>query len=794
MKMNRNNQGFTLAEMLIVVAITVILMGVAFIGVQSYQRSSTRLEFDTIAKEIFIAAQNHLTTAQSQGYLQLNSKADGSKASADKAFGLEGNSGADTNGDEHYFVYSKTSSPYSTDPQEVQSVLDLMLPFGSIDETVRAGGTYIIRYQPSSGRVLDVFYSLPGKSSMLTVSGVELAEGHYSSLMASGRSDEAAGRSFRERFSGTINGKSVTGVVGWYGGEEGLPIGTRLKDPEIIVHNEEVLWVEVKNNNTEGSWKLIVTGATSGAQKAFDPNDVTSTVRIQDGSVADTVNVILDDITTSGLHFAELGSDVSGKSFIPGENVIIEAVAYNNGALTNVAYSGKKTTNSLFADLEEVTTSSNDKEHIALIENFRHLENLDAKISSFSYNTAIKGEEIKKAKQIKDLDWNSDKADSFIKAVTAINRVAPASVYDANNTAVTEGSRFYPVSPAFALSYDGESHKVSNVTVNHSGAAGLFGVLADESEVKDLELIGFDVTATGEGKDLNAGALVGTATGTAITNVLAYNTDTGFDPTISGTGSVGGLIGSATNCMVSKCGAALVVTSPGGNAGGLIGTSSGGTVEASYSGGHTKDAKYYNGDTPIYNVISTGGNAGGLIGDAGSAEIKWSYSTCSAAGDTAGGFVGTSSGTITGCYCTGLVVAPMDSTANHGAFAGGGSITTDPDKPNYYFEIINELKDASSGGYTYLTALGNNGTNDNIKAFDKTAASYDEFSGAPTGWETAKPYDEILSTYYQSSYNLKTVKQLGSQLPDGYDNWDQLLVSTHYGDWPSPEIFVINTQ
>jgi hypothetical protein len=28
-------------------------------------------------------------------------------------------------------------------------------------------------------------------------------------------------------------------------------------------------------------------------------------------------------------------------------------------------------------------------------------------------------------------------------------------------------------------------------------------------------------------------------------------------------------------------------------------------------------------------------------------------------------------------------------------------------------------------------------------------------------------------------------------LPTGYQ-WDTIFVSTHYGDWPSPEAFVIN--
>ena len=46
MTKKRNNGGFTLAEMLIVVAIIIILMGVAFVAVQNHQRSMTRLEFD----------------------------------------------------------------------------------------------------------------------------------------------------------------------------------------------------------------------------------------------------------------------------------------------------------------------------------------------------------------------------------------------------------------------------------------------------------------------------------------------------------------------------------------------------------------------------------------------------------------------------------------------------------------------------------------------------------------------------------------------------------------------------
>ena len=68
-----NNKGFTLAETLLVVMIIIILAALAFVSVSTYQRNMTKLEFDGYAKEIFIAAQNHLTMLEGQGYLSLDS-------------------------------------------------------------------------------------------------------------------------------------------------------------------------------------------------------------------------------------------------------------------------------------------------------------------------------------------------------------------------------------------------------------------------------------------------------------------------------------------------------------------------------------------------------------------------------------------------------------------------------------------------------------------------------------------------------------------------------------------------
>ena len=72
MRKKKADKGFTMAELLIVVAIMTILGGVAFIAVIQYQKSLTQLERNSIAKEIFVAAQNHLTMAESQDHLGLD--------------------------------------------------------------------------------------------------------------------------------------------------------------------------------------------------------------------------------------------------------------------------------------------------------------------------------------------------------------------------------------------------------------------------------------------------------------------------------------------------------------------------------------------------------------------------------------------------------------------------------------------------------------------------------------------------------------------------------------------------
>lgn len=711
MKTQRKNKGFTLAEVLIVVAIISVLASVAFIAVPRYLRSLTQLEYDGIAKEIFVAAQNHLTMAENQGYL----KAPKTQEGTNPAFGnSEG-----TNSNVYYFVLDR-GNLYG---QNGSQVLKMMLPFGAVDETVRVGGSYLIQYQAQPARVLNVFYSSPSGRF-----GHVFLTGEYDAVTALAK--ESAEAKNGRRFFGTNND-----VIGWYGGEAAwdLKPGPELKVPDIEVINAERLQVRVTTPNRAGSLKLIIKGLSSGAEKEFPLiSNGTPTAAYQENGSTSNFIVTLDDITKGGMHFLDLMP-----GFWPGENISVQAVAFNNQALSNIAYSAEKTTNSLYADAETVTSSGSGSstriDISATIANIRHLENLDPRVSGIGKNDSAdqKNVTVSSANQITDLSWTD-----FESKLGTTN----TQVY-AGSTPTDQGC-FLPVTPPDGLDYDGQLHRISDIKVRIAADAGIFGTLTDGS-VSALLVIDSEITST-KG---NAGGLIGKMTGTTVT-------------------------GCASTAIVS-------ITGGTGDAGGLIGAAGGGTVIASYSGGHTDGTGAYAADS--YNVSGPGA-VGGLIGSTAETSVQYCYSTCSASGDTAGGLIGrlAEDSSVSDCYAVGLVKG----TTNAGALLGTATGTLSGN--NYYYEIINELPGSGTNGISYLGPV-NNTANAYVTAIDLSATSYNDFVGDPDSWKPAVPYDSALINYYQNKYNLKTISQLLGNQTVTYEYFD-----THYGDWPAPEIFIIN--
>ena len=831
--MSRNRKGFTLAETLVAVGIIAILSGFAFVGLTGHARNLHQLEMDGIAKEIYVAAQNHLTMADSQGLLA--------------GCGNKGIPEDPSAADNSVFYYVVGDGEGAVEPGDSTSVvLDLMLPYASIDETVRSGGNYIIRYEippenriPSGARVLDVFYATRSGSYRYSFDQDDYTE----ILNVRDRVEkDADGNEYQvDKKSARRDYLSGGGVIGWYGesSPDALAMGAKLGDPTIEVVNGDRLVVNVKNPNTgnaNANLKLVITGETSGAKYTF--------VLINKGTVVDTnrnvtndgdgqFSVLLDDVTapktkaagaaewtiTEGVsnHFRDIMSGIGltlsedGKAMIPGENITIQAISDNTEELTNVGYSSGVKTNSLFADMTYGGTPEAISSADAKIANFRHLENMDPAISGFENPYGVG--KVFKASQAADMDWQSYKANiAKAYATGEDNQVDPNyTVQILHNDPEHEGSYlaeqpgyYMPVNmqkdSIYTGSYDTKTYAIQNVSVNYDGAAGIFGTLEN----------------------------------CTLQNVRVYNTlsdDSALE--ITGTGSTGGLVGVMKGGMIQDCCASVYVKSTQGDAGGLVGKTEpippAGDVEEktteikeSYSGGHTVDGAYLaeTAGAGRYNVQAKG-SAGGLVGTVGKTTITDSYTTCSVyateAEDTsvAGGFAGTADGgSIKGSYCTGLVGAALKApgedgkqetlaeTKRAGAFIGSasdivlGDGTSGVDaaatemKQNHFFEAVTQDLPPMGKAPETLDIT-------RVTSIDKDIATYSYFyapisvdgEGKKVGpLRAARTYDATLTDYYFEKVTEEGVEKIMPLYP----LYNPTGIGTHYGDWPAPETFIIN--
>lgn len=781
MRKERRKQGFTFAEVLIVIAIMGVLSGLAFMGIVSYRRSLTKMEYDYYAKEVFVTAQNHLSMAKAQGYLGTTHVGFGEKESA--ISGL-----SDTGDGVYYLPVINDGDSFDDKLNENKGVLQLMLPFGSLDESVRAGGSYIVRYHKDSAQILDVFYWNEEGNYAYTYN-----DSSYDTLMTLRGDDH---KETLEDYNGS--------VVGYYGGTDAkdLTRGEDLKAPDMVIHNKEMLSIEVTDTNSENEnakLKVVITGEQSNSKKEIPLSFASqSEPNIYFDNLTHKYTIILDDITKEPLHFTNLFTNEAGVSendFIPGENLLIQAFAYNNAQLSNITYTAIQKTNSLFGNAK-VEQSDDEleldpKKHTVSINNIRHLENLDPEVSGVAQTSEWK---LSSAIQTTDLDWKE-----FQKQVNKIEKeLLPSTSEDTELVGVTtldgittvQDSKgyFYPISPDYKLVYDGKDsknriHSINHVEINAENSeeynAGIFSEVSDGSEISNLIIT--DIQSRGD----IAGSIVGVLDGSTLTNVIAINMITedktvkeeAEKVTVIGYESAGGLVGTATDSIIDRCAASLVVSAEDGSAGGLVGIADDTEIDQSYSAGHTIKVKY---SDKNYNVTATE-NAGGLVGSMSDTYIMYCYSTASVSSPhgIAGGLVGTGSGDIDNCYATGRV---NGSEGHEGSIMG-----TVLDGDLYeceYFSIINERYNASEETHELLE----DPNEEEVSAFDQDEESY---YLSHTGVEDtiSIPYDPTLAEYYQYTYNLPTVKELAEEDSDVVAGD---LVQIHFGDWPAPEVWIYN--
>ena len=438
---HKNSNGFTMAEMLITVAIIVILCGFGFVAVIAHQRNLKRMEMDETAQEIFIAAQNHLTAARASGqwssFLE-KTATEGQKGSRGTVMSYKPSdydkvSDADAESRKFYYFTTESAEAVKNGAEA------LILPEGSIDETLR-GHHFYVEYDAASGTVFGVFY---------TDSDHPITADDATAVSLS-RTDPDARRDYK------VDGKRT--IIGYYGGALGeLNSPGDLYAPSVAVRNAEslVLYVVDKNyyrpvssktgaSNFKTKLKLTFEGVTSGekAVKEVDPSSSSSQTDAFSSAVlaeisaepfdvvipssgasaqqtkavkAEYYAIVLDSIVRKDGHFADLFPE-----FIPGEDIRITVTLTSDKAGEDVSQT--VTVNSLFNSVKtEKNLSGIASKTVVTVSNPRHLENLSSEVSGVDFAVAgkqiVKDTTVDTVSVVRNLFWDEDaEAEKVVKA------------------------------------------------------------------------------------------------------------------------------------------------------------------------------------------------------------------------------------------------------------------------------------------------------------------------------------------------------------------------------------------
>lgn len=746
MSRERRSKGFTLAELMLTTAIIIILAALGFIALINYQKNLKLTEMDNAAREIFVAAQNHLTASEKSGEWEEFYADSLSSDNYDVKMDSD-----DNKHDYYYVIYN----PDETDALKTSS-LQYLLPFGSIDDTLRSSGSYIIEYDAKNAAVKSVFFTDGGRQNneyFRKNSSISWSEAD--ALRPT--KDKQKKQERREYKSG-----NTTAAIGYYGEASVTRNEVTLKEPTVVVHNENTLSVDIYDPNygvkdSDGNelvtkLQLVVTGmdsrATAGITLSYDKtgNALSSTTenvkipgksayylainkeilkgaRAEMSKVPNTdvkalkYTITLDQIdngNNANLHFAHLfpcstndgERGDNGQYFTAGEDINIRAqIVLDNRAsgqskLSAASVSSSKTTNSLFASSEQSDFTyrvikdkrkASNKEHKVIINNLRHLQNLDPTVSDLEQG-GTEYFRVIEAKVVSSLNWN-----------TYFNKHTITGYKNGNK--LTDQGKFYPIDNrriSLLEGTEGKNITISNLNIgtrkrDKKVYGGLFARLDSsdyELTVENLFLSDVNIDAKGDDSETYLGGIIGYANANVyienlslsdvniddkddsstaylggvigynnanayIENVHVYNTNRNTYKNHSITGGknaqAGGLVGqdrakdgeNKNNGTISvKDSSASIHVESGGNSGGLIGAARGTvTIDNSYAGGFIDENGTYTQDTA--NILSTGtdsGHAGGLIGNIqkGSLTIEDSFATTSVSGRTAGGLIGTS--------------------------------------------------------------------------------------------------------------------------------------------------------
>ena len=523
----KGKAGFTMSELLIVVAIVIVLFAVAVLSLVTIQKNLRQKELDSKAEILYVAAQNRMSELRAGGYESLYQYDENKKNGVAKV----GLIPLDAPEEDAEDAITKDTLCYvvSADRVAVGKAAASVLPESSVDAELW-NNHWVIEYDPESGSVYGAFYS----EEEITSGDVSTTLPTYLNRM-------------RVRQTRLHNGAKV----GYYGGARVISGTTDTLKPDISIDNREKLTATFYCNNPyadELTFNIKVSDGRNEYVKVVKYNELR-----QLNSKTWYYTWVMDSLESEETRFYNqtdhklaCGTDITVTLSVESQNANVDGKSYT------------RKTNSLFRYAEGTPAGT------ALIAYGRHLQNLD--------EASHVSETITGAVQVSDLSFADDTAD---------NEDWYSFYVDT----------FTPITNKHLKSYDGYSEvdsvklysSISNLHITDTSKSdvGLFSTF--NGEIKNVTLTGMKIDG-----GQNVGALIGSVFDTVkITNTRVYLSSKKGDladietvdspekvqPWLEGK-IVGGLIGMVTktgSVSVTDSSASTVIRAEDGAAGGLIG-------------------------------------------------------------------------------------------------------------------------------------------------------------------------------------------------------------------------------
>lgn len=523
----KGKAGFTMSELLIVVAIVIVLFAVAVLSLVTIQKNLRQKELDSKAEILYVAAQNRMSELRAGGYESLYQYDENKKNGVAKV----GLIPLDAPEEDAEDAITKDTLCYvvSANRVEVGKAAASVLPESSVDAELW-NNHWVIEYDPESGSVYSAFYSEE-----------EITSGDASTTLPTYLNR------MRVRQTRLRNGAKI----GYYGGARVISGTTDTLKPDISIDNREKLTATFYCNNPYAD-ELTFNIKVSDGQDEYVKVVKYSELR-QLNSKTWYYTWVMDSLESEKTRFYNqtdhklaCGTDITVTLSVESQNANVDGKSYT------------RKTNSLFRYGTPAGT--------ALIAYGRHLQNLDeASHVSKTITSAVQVSDLSFADDTaENEDWYSFYGDTFtpitnknLKSYDGYSEVDNVKLYSSiSNLHITKAAQ--------------------------NGDAGLFSTF--NGEIKNVTLTGMRIDNGGQ----NVGALIGSVSDTVkITNTRVYLSSKKGDladietvdspekvkPWLEGK-VVGGLIGMVTetgSVSVTDSSASTVIRADGGAAGGLIG-------------------------------------------------------------------------------------------------------------------------------------------------------------------------------------------------------------------------------